>query len=432
MAGGDTPPVVILGGAVNALSAARSLGRRGIRVHALAESARIQAIRWSRHTSEYVPFPGGSAQAGWREWLARGPEGAVILPSSDNGLEFVARNRAFLRGLGHHPVEANDELLLAMLDKGATYRVATAAGIDAPRAVHIWSVEELQTHRLKLPCVVKPTSAHRRSRGFRNRKALLVQDQCELERTVRATTDGDSGVVVMEVVPGPDAAFCSYYTYLVDGEPVFHYTKRKLRQYPIHFGDGSYHVSDDVPEARELGLRLFRAAGLVGLGNVEFKRDARDGKLKLIECNLRLTAADPMIRAGGLDLPSLLYDRALGRTGPPPGPSRPGMRQWEPSRDIRAFVAYRRAGEITTGAWLQTVAQKNCLPLFSMSDPAPSIGNALASPKRLTSLARSSVSAAMQGADGRVPSTTVLRGTVSPMPRDELQTPTERGLTEAG
>jgi len=388
MTGSELPPAVLLGGAVNALSAARSLGERGIRVHALAESARAQPVRWSRHVVEHVPFPAGSVQESWREWLANGPRGSVVLPTSDNGLEFIARNRAFLVDLGHHPVEANDELLLSMLDKGATYRVAMAAGVEAPRAVRLRSVQDLDLHDLTFPCAVKPTTAHHRSAGFRGRKALFVEDRPALERTVSATADGDNGVVVTEVVPGPDANFCSYYTYLVDGQPLFHYTKRKLRQHPIHFGDGSYHVSDHVPEAQELGLRLFKAAGLVGLGNVEFKRDARDGRLKLIECNLRLTAADPMIRAGGLDLARLLYDRALGRPTGQLQSDRPGMRLWEPSRDLRAFVQYRRAGELDTRAWLQTVLATNCLPLFALTDPAPSLVNALASPVRLLSLVR--------------------------------------------
>jgi D-aspartate ligase len=210
---------------------------------------------------------------------------------------------------------------------------------------------------------------------------------------VSATSDTDAGVVVTEVVPGPDESFCSYYTYLVDGEPLFHYTKRKLRQHPIHFGDGTFHVSEDVPEARELGLRLFRAAGLRGLGNVEFKRDARDGRLKLIECNLRLTAADPMIRAGGLDLPHLLYERACGRPGPPlPGGGR-RTRQWHPVKDVRALLQYRRTGELSTGSWLRSLRGSTCLPLFSLSDPGPSLGNAAFVPRRLTGLIRRKVRA---------------------------------------
>jgi predicted ATP-grasp superfamily ATP-dependent carboligase len=389
----DTPPAILLGGAVNALSAARSLGSRGIPVHALAQSVTPEPLRWSRHVVQHVPFPGGSLQSWWRAWLTHGPRGAVVLPTSDHGLEFLAHNRGLLESQGYLPAEINESLVLALLDKGETYRVATAAGIEAPRAVWIKRVEDLQEHELAFPCAVKPTESHHRSAGFRSRKALVVHDRRELEETVRATLDGANGVVVTEVVPGPDDAFCSYYTYLVDGEPLFHYTKRKIRQQPIHFGDGTFHLSADVPEARELGLRLFRSAGLRGLGNVEFKRDSRDGRLKLIECNLRLTAADPMIRAGGLDLAHLLYERARGADVVPAEPDGREIGQWHPVKDVRAFLQYRRAGELTTTSWVRSLRARKRLPLLSLSDLGPSLGNAVTSPRRAARLASRNLSA---------------------------------------
>ena len=59
------------------------------------------------------------------------------------------------------------------------------------------------------------------------------------------------------------------------------------RVYPVTSGPGCHHITDWIPELREPALRLFRQAGLRGLANVEFKRDDRDGQLKLIECNAR-------------------------------------------------------------------------------------------------------------------------------------------------
>jgi predicted ATP-grasp superfamily ATP-dependent carboligase len=297
-----------------------------------------------------------------------------VLPTSDHGLEFIARNRAFLESMGYLPTEANDELVLMLLDKYSTSRLAEVAGVEAPRASRVERVSDIEALDFVFPCVVKPTESHHPPAGFLGRKAIHVRDQQELEETLRVTVGGD-GVVVAEVVPGADDAFCSYYTYLVDGDPLFHYTKHKLRQHPIHFGIGSYHVSGDVPDARELGLRLFRAAGLVGLGNVEFKRDARDGRLKLIECNLRLTAADPMIRHEGLDLPFLLYERAIGRPGLVVSGNRRRTRQWHPMLDVRAFMQYRRAGELTTLGWLRSLLSRKRLPFFLLADPVPSVMN---------------------------------------------------------
>lgn len=367
------PPAVLLGGSVNALSAARSLGSRGIEVYALSESEDRPPVSASRHVRHWVPGQ-EDVEGGWLRWLGDNRLGAVVIPCSDRGLELCARHGSALLDAGHRPVESAPELVLSLLDKGQTWTIAREAGIDVPQAFTLDGIEGAAeaARRLAFPCAVKPLNPHRVPDAFRDRvkaKALVVHDGDELV----AVAQSMPGLVATEIVPGPDDAFCSYYTYMADGEPLFHFTKRKLRQYPARWGTGTYHRSEWVPEAAELGLRLFRAAGLVGLGNVEFKRDERDGRLKLIECNLRLTEADPLVRASGLDLPYLLYQRALGRSVPAlPETFRQGVRQWHPLGDLRALRQYREEGTLTAGHWMRTLLYPQHLPLFAASDPAPS------------------------------------------------------------
>ncbi|HEX2039066.1 MAG TPA: hypothetical protein VHF47_04945 [Acidimicrobiales bacterium] len=366
------PPVVLLGGSINTLSAARSLGGRGIEVHVLAESGLRLPVAASRHVRSFVA-------SDWMAWLGAQPEGAVVLPCSDRGLETVARRRARLVELGHRPVESHDELVLALLDKGRTAEVAAAAGIEAPRTFPLdtpGAVEEAIA-TIAFPCAVKPAQAHR-APGTLRAKGEEVHDADGLVAAARA-----GGLVATEIVPGPEDAFCSFYTYMVDGEPLFGFTKRKLRQFPVRWGTGTYHLSEWVPEAAEVGLRLFEAVGLVGLGNVEFKRDERDGKLKLIECNLRLTEADPLLRASGLDLAHIQYERALGRAVAVPDRFRYGRRQWLPLADVRAFLAYRRTGALGAAAWMRSLLHPQLLPFFSVDDPGPSLANLRTLARRL-------------------------------------------------
>src|SRR5207245_547909 len=133
----------------------------------------------------------------------------------------------------------------------------------------------------------------------------------------------------------------------VEGQPLVHFTKRKLRQYPVTFGWGCFHETAWEPEAAELGLRFFQGIGLRGLGNVEFKRDVRDGRLKLIECNPRLTAANELVRLAGHDFARLAYERAAGRDGPTMGSFREGLYFWYPFMDTRACLSLRRQRKLT-------------------------------------------------------------------------------------
>ena len=117
--------------------------------------------------------------------------------------------------------------------------------------------------------------------------------------------------------------------------------------------------------------------GLRGLGNVEFKRDARDGRLKLIECNHRFTAATGLLRAAGADLPLFVYNRLLERPLPQIEGYRTGLTMWYPMRDLRAFLAYRRQGELSTFAWLRSIIGRHHYPVTSASDPRPALVNQL-------------------------------------------------------
>ena len=143
--------------------------------------------------------------------------------------------------------------------------------------------------------MLKPLYAHQFKKIFEG-KYLMARDFDELLAAYRQASEHGVEVVLLEVIPGPDDLLCSYYTYLDEnGAPQFHFTKRIIRRYPEREGFGCYHITDWNPEVRDLGLRLFRHAGLKGVANVEFKRDPRDGRLKLIECNARFTAANGLL-----------------------------------------------------------------------------------------------------------------------------------------
>ena len=97
-----------------------------------------------------------------------------------------------------------------------------------------------------------------------------------------------------------------------------HFTKRKPRQYPIYSGNGTYQsIGDWNPQVAELGSKFLKEAGYYGLGAVEFKLDLRDNKLKLMECNPRLTNSTELIVRSGFDIALFVYNRLVGRELPP-------------------------------------------------------------------------------------------------------------------
>jgi len=367
------PPAILLGGGANALSAARNLRRRGVHVLAPAGPAVLRVTG----CCEWVRIPDGpDLPERWRDWLT-GPagrtlQGAVLFPCDDHGLEFVVRYRQALAG-DFRVYEANDTVLAAMLDKGETYRLARAAGVPAPR---VWITDTRDAlgavlDVVRYPCGLKPRQSHRFAR-FAEEKLLVASSAAELEAAFRRVEPSGVPMLVTELIPGGDAGYCSFYSYLDErGEPLFQFTKRKPRQFPAGFGTGTFHVTDWNPEVAALGLRFFQAIGLRGLACVEFKRDPRDGDLKLIEVNHRLTEPNELLTRAGLDLPWLVYSRLTGRPLPPLATYRTGLCLAKPWTDLRAAAQLVRRGELTWTAWLKSRLMPSCHLYFQWWDPLP-------------------------------------------------------------
>lgn len=403
------PPALVIGGDDNGLSVARSLGRRGIPVHALGCSVAVGRSRFARS----IPPDqlGGAARArqpeAWLDWLlGRGTAtlaGSALLPCNDAALELVARNRRALEA--HYLLgEADSDAVLAMLDKLRTYELATGAAVPAPRVWAICSRSDLVAvlPELPYPCALKPRHSHLFQRHFEV-KLLTAGSEAELLRGFDEAEKLGLEMLVTEIIPGADDQYLSYWTYIpADGKPLFQFTKRKSRQYPIHFGMGTFHVSEWNAEVAELGLRFLRSAGLKGIGIVEFKRDSRDGGLKLMECNARFTKANEIVVRSGIDLPLLVYNHVTGRPLPQTGGFREGVRLWFPLEDWKAFRAYRAHGELTLVDWLLSLCHRWHFTLFHWSDPWPAVAYA---GERLLSAAQRTVSgrrpAEAQPAPGR-------------------------------
>ena len=367
------------------MSVAQSLGRAGVSVHVLSQAS--DPVRHSRYCRTFTDLGGGDGmQARWLEWLRTSRRRAVILPADDHGLELVARHRAELVEAGHMPVEADDRVVLAMLDKDSTYRLAGQAGVPAPRVIAARTQEELDLagRGIGFPCGLKPRHSHLYARHPElPDKLLLAHDEVELRDAFARTRRLGLDMLVTEIVPGGDDRYCSYYSYLDErGNPLFHFTKRQIRQHPTRFGLACYHVTEWHPDVAELGLRFFQSIGLRGIGNVEFKRDPRDGQLKLIECNHRFTAANELVRLAGVDLALFAYNRLVGRDGPPIDAYREGVRLWHPVEDLRAFLAYRSRGELSAGEWTRSLVHRQHFPVFSWRDPKPSLASLAAKPRR--------------------------------------------------
>ena len=392
-AGDALPSAIILGGGANALSVARSLGRAGVEVYAINEDSAY--VRYSRYC-RWLEVP-GDAPGAWACFLL-GPEseplrGGVLLACSDDAIAIIARHRPELSAK-FRLEESNPTAQLDMLDKLRTYQAAQAAGVPTPRFWPARTREQIMALRdaLVFPLIVKPRFTHLWERRS-GKKFVVADDFDQLLRAHEALGAVGIETLLVEWIPGLDDRLCSYYTYLHGPSvPLFHFTKRVIRRFPAGVGNGCYHVTDWNPEVRDLALRLFRWVGLRGLANAEFKRDERDGQLKLIECNARFTASNCLVARSGLDLAAFVYNRLVGRPQPPLAAYALDMRLWDPVRDLQAFLELRRRGRLVFRQWIASILHRQTFPYLDWRDPLPALVRALRPASKL--LARRAFAAA--------------------------------------
>ena len=112
-----------------------------------------------------------------------------MLPCSDAGLELVARHRAELERHDLRTIEADDDVLLAMLDKQRTHELATAAGVPVPLTALVRDPADLVPllELTSFPCALKPIHSHRFRHHF-DVKGFVVHSPAELERCLERTS----------------------------------------------------------------------------------------------------------------------------------------------------------------------------------------------------------------------------------------------------
>jgi predicted ATP-grasp superfamily ATP-dependent carboligase len=240
---------------------------------------------------------------------------APIFPTHDEWLNAIARAQAELGERFLYPFPAWDELA-RIQNKRTQLEAAQAAGIDVPQTGHPRSAGEALgfARDFGFPVLVKPADPIEFKRRHK-RQAFRCETESELEDAY-ARAEGYEPMV-QELIPGGDDALYTLGSYLdANGKPLGVFSGRKLRQTPRLVGTCRVGEAVWVQEVVDAGLGLLAAVGYRGISQVEFKRDPRDGRFKLMEINPRLFQWHGLAAACGVDLPRLAYEDLLGHGSP--------------------------------------------------------------------------------------------------------------------
>lgn len=374
------PPAVILGAADNGLSFLRSLGRRGIPVVALG--SRNENGLFSRYGFPLIvpdPVTNEDALAQSMQELGEAlPTRAVLIPTGDAFALFVSKHAGLLEKVFDFNV-ADYETITALTNKKLQYEYARGQGLATPTTYYPRDVSlEDIARSVRYPCLLKPCIAHlwrqyRMQHGLMGLgKAMEARSPSELIQTHNRVENSGVEMMVQEKIGGGEDRLWSvlaYFNRASDTLAVF--TKRKLRQYPLDYGDGCFQVSAWDAEVAELGVRFLRGLKYRGNAGVEFKRDPEDGMLKLMEVNPRSLAATHIAVSSGVDLPFIAYADSRGDPVAPAATFRDGVKWINFEKDLKAFREHRRRGDLDLSHWVKSWQGERCYAYFAWDDPLP-------------------------------------------------------------
>jgi predicted ATP-grasp superfamily ATP-dependent carboligase len=369
---------LVLGANYRALGVVRSLGRRGIPVR-VVRSDDATIARLSRYARDSLDWSAGdeSAQLDHLLGLAgrHGVEGWTVIPTDDETAALVSqmRDRLAERYLVAAP---GWEAMRWAYDKRLTYQLGLDLGIAQPQTWFAQALDELDAVGWQPPAILKP-AIKRTGNRFVREKAWPVMDNGALRARydiARGLIPADE-IMLQEVIPGDGSSQLSFAALAHEGRAVASITARRIRQQPMDFGRQSTYVeSIDSPEVAEAGRRVIEGMGYTGLVEVEFKRDSRDGRLKLLDINPRAWGWHTLGARAGVDFPYLEW-RMLHGEAVAEACARPGVRWVRMATDLPTVAKEIAARRMSILAYLSSLRGPLEHAMIARDDPLPGIAD---------------------------------------------------------
>ncbi|MFD5617155.1 ATP-grasp domain-containing protein [Streptomyces yangpuensis] len=310
------------------LGAVRSLGRKGVEVHAVVEAGGGPMGR-SRYLRAAHPGPAGGLDPEAPEALLecltavseRIGRPAVLIAMDDLSAIAVSRVAPALRDrfrIPHQP----DNLPARVADKAELSRLCSRWDVPHPETVVPASGAEAAeaAWRLGLPVVAKwsrPWLLPPGADGLRS--TTLVHTTAQARRLYERSAEAGSRLLFQRFLPaGPDTDWFFHGAFTRGGRPLLAGSGRKELSWPVRTGLTAVGRWLPDPAVEEAALRLAERLGYQGILDLDFRRDER-GVFRLVDFNPRPGAQFRLFTdAAGLDVVQAMYLDLTGQRVPQP------------------------------------------------------------------------------------------------------------------
>lgn len=372
-----------------ALTIARALGRKGVRVvriHPNHLDYSLKSKYWSN--IEICPDFYESEENLLKFLLGlekKYDSPRILIPASDDCAYYVAKYQDKLNRVYEMPVPQNN-VMEKLTNKKSQYEVAQSLGLPIPETYFPESIDDVKKLVQEInnyPYVIKPTVAHKWRLAANNnisqgKKGHTVHNAAELLNKCEEIGIDTQEIMVQEIIGGRDERLFTFLSYFnKNSEPLAYCIRSKIRQSPIDFGYCTLTETCYDTIVEKQSIKLLKSIGFHGISGVEWKLDPKTHQYKLIEINPRAVNTTGAAIACGVNLPYIAYLDKIKQNIEPVTQWKDGIKWIWFTQDIWAAKELNKNGRLSFYEWWKSLKGVRVHAIFAIDDLRPFIGYAL-------------------------------------------------------
>jgi D-aspartate ligase len=302
----------------------------------------------------------------------------VLIPILDVTAELVSRHKQELEQYVRIPL-ADYPVFMRARDKSQTMRIARDLGLPCPKTYFPEDspLEEI-AGQVDYPVLIKPNF----SVGARG--MMKVRNAEDLQRLYPLVVRQYGPCTVQEFIPQTDLQYKAEFFLDQRGAVKTCVVYSKMRYFPLAGGVSALNCTVSRDDVRGLGTALLKAMNWYSYADIDLIADPRDGQVKIMEVNPRITGSVKICFASGVDFADMLVRLAMGCEIPSVDHYQPGIYLRHPGLDLMWFLASPDRFKAEP-SWFRFFGKNLHYEVLSIADPGPTIAYTLANLRDLFS-----------------------------------------------
>lgn len=229
----------------------------------------------------------------------------IIMPLSDFSAEIAANNKVEWLKYGCYVAVNDYDTFMLAYDKLNTMRVCMENDIPCPYTVLVDDNSEIDFSAIHYPVVIKPRSACG-SIGFH-----VADNEAKLKELLLDNSHGL--LLVQEFIPQTGRQFNAHFVLDKNHEVKTAICTQKCRWFPVDGGASTLCRTIKSEYILSICEKLLKAIGWIGYCDLDLIEDPRDGSIRIIEINARISANVKICFAAGADIAKQIVELSENR-----------------------------------------------------------------------------------------------------------------------